>query len=64
MTQYEWGFLFLIIPFFLQFCKGVVMAAQPSFMHKLYRRSFGLNKPLGLRLHITLNLEMCYLGSE
>lgn len=46
-----------------QFCKGVVMAAQPSFMQKLYKRSFGLNKPLGVRLHITLNLEKCYLGS-
>ncbi|KAH8416577.1 hypothetical protein KR222_010134, partial [Zaprionus bogoriensis] len=47
-----------------QISKGVVTAAPPCFMHELYKRSFGLNKPLGVRLHITLNVELCYLAKS
>ncbi|XP_068158193.1 uncharacterized protein [Drosophila tropicalis] len=34
---------------------------KPNFMSILYKKSFGLNKPLGLRINITLNLEQLYL---
>ncbi|XP_030079346.1 uncharacterized protein LOC111601853 [Drosophila hydei] len=42
--------------------KGVVSPKPSSLLQKLYKQSFGFNRPLGLRLHITINLEMCYLG--
>nr|NP_001259213.1 uncharacterized protein Dmel_CG10803, isoform B [Drosophila melanogaster]NP_001259214.1 uncharacterized protein Dmel_CG10803, isoform C [Drosophila melanogaster]NP_001259215.1 uncharacterized protein Dmel_CG10803, isoform D [Drosophila melanogaster]AGB95059.1 uncharacterized protein Dmel_CG10803, isoform B [Drosophila melanogaster]AGB95060.1 uncharacterized protein Dmel_CG10803, isoform C [Drosophila melanogaster]AGB95061.1 uncharacterized protein Dmel_CG10803, isoform D [Drosophila melanog len=35
---------------------------KASFLHSVYEISFGLNKALGRRLHITLNLEQAYLG--
>ncbi|KAH8287511.1 hypothetical protein KR054_009262, partial [Drosophila jambulina] len=38
--------------------------SSPSFLHSVYERSFGLNKALGRRLHITLNLEQCYMGKN
>ncbi|XP_032587942.1 uncharacterized protein LOC6584392 isoform X2 [Drosophila mojavensis] len=41
--------------------KGVVSPRPSSIIQKLYKQSFGFNKPLGLRLHITINLEMVYL---
>ncbi|KAH8303117.1 hypothetical protein KR059_000588, partial [Drosophila kikkawai] len=40
--------------------KGQIHASS-SFLHSVYERSFGLNKALGRRLHITLNLEQCYM---
>ncbi|KAL7744025.1 hypothetical protein ACLKA6_001256 [Drosophila palustris] len=42
--------------------RGVVPAVQSTFMNNLYKRSFGLNKANGLRLHITINLEKCYMA--
>ncbi|XP_064538416.1 uncharacterized protein LOC135428383 [Drosophila montana] len=44
--------------------KGVVPAKPLSFIQQLYKQSFGCNKALGLRLHITINLEMCYIGKS
>ncbi|XP_044317134.1 uncharacterized protein LOC108039347 [Drosophila rhopaloa] len=35
---------------------------RANFLHGVYEASFGQNKPLGRRLHITLNLEQFYLG--
>ncbi|XP_016037975.2 uncharacterized protein LOC6725026 [Drosophila simulans] len=35
---------------------------RASFLYSVYEISFGLNKALGRRLHITLNLERTYLG--
>nr|XP_016942421.1 uncharacterized protein LOC108019172 [Drosophila suzukii] len=35
---------------------------KASFLHSVYEISFGKNKALGRRLHITLNLEQHYLG--
>ncbi|EDW53248.1 GM12295 [Drosophila sechellia] len=35
---------------------------KASFLYSVYEISFGLNKALGRRLHITLNLERTYLG--
>ncbi|XP_030380775.1 uncharacterized protein LOC115628718 [Scaptodrosophila lebanonensis] len=32
-----------------------------NLMQSLLKKSFGLNKPLGLRIHVTLNLESTYL---
>ncbi|KAH8368867.1 hypothetical protein KR200_000076, partial [Drosophila serrata] len=43
--------------------KGQIHASA-SFLHSVYERSFGLNKALGRRLHITLNLEQCYMGKN
>ncbi|XP_034487175.1 uncharacterized protein LOC117791501 [Drosophila innubila] len=42
--------------------RGVVPTVHSTFMLNLYKRCFGLNKPIGLRLHITINLEKCYIG--
>ncbi|XP_017048349.1 uncharacterized protein LOC108092972 [Drosophila ficusphila] len=41
-------------------CRTVMR--KPSFLHGVYEASFGQNKPLGRRLHITLNLEKLYLS--
>ncbi|XP_017065773.1 uncharacterized protein LOC108104306 [Drosophila eugracilis] len=38
------------------------MLRKASFLHNVYELSFGKNKALGRRLHITLNLEQLYLG--
>lgn len=42
--------------------RSINNAVQPTSMVNLYKRSFGLNKSIGLRLHITINLEKCYIG--
>ncbi|EDV92464.1 GH24936 [Drosophila grimshawi] len=41
--------------------KKISVKQQPSFVQNLYKNSFGFNKGLGLRLHITINLEMSYM---
>ncbi|XP_043658620.1 uncharacterized protein LOC122623489 [Drosophila teissieri] len=38
------------------------LVQKASFLHSVYEISFGQNKALGRRLHITLNLEKTYLG--
>ncbi|XP_070075453.1 uncharacterized protein [Drosophila takahashii] len=40
----------------------VILMQRASFLHSVYEASFGQNKALGRRLHITLNLEQHYLG--
>ncbi|XP_017112387.1 uncharacterized protein LOC108135944 isoform X2 [Drosophila elegans] len=37
---------------------------RANFLHSVYEASFGQNKALGRRLHITLNLEQFYLGKH
>ncbi|KAH8291638.1 hypothetical protein KR018_007860, partial [Drosophila ironensis] len=39
-----------------------LLVQKPSFIYSIYETSFGLNKALGQRLHITLNLENVYMG--
>ncbi|XP_062138883.1 uncharacterized protein LOC133847710 [Drosophila sulfurigaster albostrigata] len=40
--------------------RGVMTIKPPTFMAKLYKYSFGKNKAIDCRFHITLNLEKCY----
>ncbi|KAH8304749.1 hypothetical protein KR044_007842 [Drosophila immigrans] len=43
------------------FRKGVIHIKPPTFMVNLYKQSFGKNKAIDCRFHITLNLEKCYI---
>ncbi|KAH8373229.1 hypothetical protein KR009_007577, partial [Drosophila setifemur] len=42
--------------------KGPNLPRKPSHLHSVYEASFGLNQAIGRRMHITLNLEKCYMG--
>ncbi|XP_026847166.1 uncharacterized protein LOC6599319 isoform X2 [Drosophila persimilis] len=41
---------------------SAISPKRPNFLYNVYAASFGHNKALGKRLHITLNLEKLYLG--